>query len=425
MPEPRGIPSLRAFLDSLQAARHSEYAARAASRVAHEAAFSEMQAHILELYDQVEAPHSFVDESGAIFDCIPIEQQPSLRGSAEQVPTAPDLPPLGPEPPPDAAATRGGQDERSDIQAGLPLSSDRTDWYGNVMQCPEGTIPMRRVTLEDLTRFETLQDYFRKGPREVGRPPRAAEPATVPATHRWAHAYQNVDNGGGHSFLNLWRPAIGANQIFSLSQHWYVGGSGANLQTIECGWQVYPAFYGDAEPHLFTYWTADNYNLTGCYNLTCQAFIQTSSSFAPGMTVGPISVSGGPQYRIELAYWLTGGRWWLYYNGTQGSNAIGYYPVTLYQGGALATHATEIDYGGETVGTTSFPPMGSGAFANQGWQRAAYQRTIGYWPPPGGTMINASLTPSQAWPNCYTAEVVLYGDPWYETVWFGGPGGSC
>ena len=73
MPEPRGIPSLRAFLDSLQSARHSEYAARAANRVAHEAAFSEMQAHILELYEQVEAPHSFVDESGAIFDCIPIE----------------------------------------------------------------------------------------------------------------------------------------------------------------------------------------------------------------------------------------------------------------------------------------------------------------------------------------------------------------
>jgi hypothetical protein len=64
MPEPRGIPSLRAFLDSLQSAQHSEYAARAANRVAHEAAFSEMQAHILELYEQVEAPHSFVDESG-------------------------------------------------------------------------------------------------------------------------------------------------------------------------------------------------------------------------------------------------------------------------------------------------------------------------------------------------------------------------
>jgi Neprosin/Neprosin activation peptide len=417
MPEPRGISSLNAFLDSLQSAGHSEYAARAASRVAHEEAFSDMKAHILGLYENVEAPHSFVDETGAIFDCIPIERQPSLRGSSERIPTAPDLPP--------AAGTGGDQDEQSDTLIGSPLGPDRKDWHGNVMDCPEGTIPMRRVTLEDLTRFGTLQDFLRKGPRGAGRPPRASEPSTVPATHRWAHAYQNVDNGGGHSFLNLWRPAIGANQIFSLSQHWYVGGSGPSLQTIECGWQVYPALYGDAQPHLFTYWTADNYGSTGCYNLSCNAFVQTSSSFAPGMTVGPISVTGGPQYSMELAYWHTGGRWWLYYQGTQGSNAIGYYPDSLYQGGALAAHATEIDYGGETVGTTSFPPMGSGAFANQGWQKAAYQRTIGYWPPLGGAMINANLTPSQGWPSCYTAEVVLYAAPWYETLWYGGPGGIC
>jgi hypothetical protein len=294
------------------------------------------------------------------------------------------------------------------------------------MNCPEGTVPVRRVTLEDLTRFDTLQDFFSKGPQGAGRrPPRTSEPRTVAVTHRWAHAYQNVTNGGGHSFLNIWRPAIGANQVFSLSQHWYVGGSGANLQTLECGWQVYPKLYNDSQPHLFTYWTADNYKNTGCYNLSCGAFVQTSSSFAPGMVVGPISVTNGPQYVMELAYWHTGGRWWLYYNGTQGTNAIGYYPDSLYGGGALATQAAEIDFGGETTGTTSFPPMGSGAFANQGWQKAAYQRTIGYWPPAGGAMVNANLTASAGWPNCYTADVVFYGAPWLESLWYGGPGGSC
>jgi Neprosin len=425
MPDPTGFPSLNAFIESLQSASHAEFAPRAESRVAHEDAFSEMRAHILGLYEGVEAPHSFMDETGAVFDCIPVEQQPSLRGSAEGVPMAPDLPPLTPDLQRGTAAGEGDQDERRDNLADTTLTLERRDAYGNVMYCPEGTIPMRRVTLEDLTRFETLQDFFAKAPHGVARPPRMTEPATVTPTHRWAHAYQFVDNGGGHSYLNIWQPAIGANQVFSLSQHWYTAGSGVGLQTIECGWQVYPALYGDGRPHLFTYWTADGYNSTGCYNLTCSAFVQTSSTFAPGMAVGPISVSGGPQYRMELAYWLTGGRWWLYYNGTSGSNAIGYYPVALYRGGPLASKATEIDYGGETVGTTSFPPMGSGAFANQGWQRAAYQRTIGYWPPIGGAMINASLTPVQGWPSCYTAEVIMYAAPWYETLWFGGPGGTC
>jgi hypothetical protein len=422
--EPKGIPSLRSFLAALEPAEHQEFAVRPASRVANEDAFADMKSHILGLYENVEAAHSFVDETGAVFDCIPIEQQPALRGSSEGVPKAPDLPPIEPA---DAAETTAlaEQDERRPGIAGSPLGAHRKDMFGNAMHCPQGTIPMRRVTLEDLTRFPTLQAFMRKGPGGAGRPPRAVEPATVPATHRWAHAYQNVNNGGGHSYLNIWRPSIGADQVFSLSQHWYVGGGGANLQTAECGWQVYPALYGDAQPHLFCYWTADAYTNTGCYNLSCSAFVQTSSSFAPGMALGPVSVDGGQQYEIELAYWHANGRWWLYFNGTQASNIIGYYPDTLYGTGALQTSAAEIDYGGETVGTTTFPPMGSGAFADRGWQHAAYQRTVGYWPPLGGAMINANLTPAVEWPGCYTSVVDLYAAPWYETEWFGGPGGNC
>jgi len=415
MADPKGFSSLRAYVDSLQPITHSAFAAKAESKVAHEDAFAEMKAHIVKLYENTEAAHSFMDETGAIYDCIPVEQQPALRGTNEGVPKAPDLP----------HHETGGDDERKDSLITTPLGADKKDHHGNAKHCPAGTVPMRRVTLEDLTRFPTLRDFFRKGPRGAGRPPRAVEPPTVPATHRWAHAYQNVNNGGGHSFLNLWDPPIGANQIFSLSQHWYVGGSGGNLQTVECGWQVYPGLYGDARAHLFTYFTADDYQTTGCYNLSCGAFVQTSSSFAPGMALGSVSVIGGPQYIMELAVWHTGGRWWIYYNGTAGTNTIGYYPDSLFRSGALTHNATEIDYGGETVGTTSFPQMGSGRFAAEGWQHAAYQRTIGYYPPTGGAMVNGNLTPSASWPGCYTAEVVLYAPSWSETLWYGGPGGSC
>src|SRR5512135_1595081 len=174
MPDPRGIPSLNAFIDSLESAQHGDYAARSDSRVAHEAAFSEMRSYILELYRDVSASHSFMDEYGGIFDCIPIEQQPALRGSTESIPEAPDLP----------TVPSGDEVDQRDYARGSPLSPDRTDSYGNAMNCPDGTIPVRRVTLEDLTRFETLRDFFRKGPRGASRrPPREAEPATVPVTH--------------------------------------------------------------------------------------------------------------------------------------------------------------------------------------------------------------------------------------------------
>jgi hypothetical protein len=419
MADPKGIPSLKAFVDSIDSAKHGNFLARAESKVAHEDAFADMRAHILKLYDKTESPNSFMDGTGAIFDCIPIEQQPALKGSSEPVPKAPDLPQV------EAAGRPQVAEERKASLISSPFGPDRTDWHGNAIFCQPGTIPMRRVTLETLTRFGTLKDFFQKGPRGAGRPPRASEPATVPATHRWAHAFQSVPNAGGHSYLNLWDPTIiGPNQVFSLSQHWYVGGNGANLQTAECGWQVYPSMYGDAKAHFFIYWTADGYNATGCYNLTCSAFVQTGQDYTPGMVLTPTSVSSGPQYELELAYLHTGGRWWIYVNGTSGANAIGYYPDTIYNGGALATNAAEIDYGGEVVGTTTFPPMGSGAFANAGSQQAAYHRTIGYWPTDGGGMVNASLTPSQQWPNCYTAQVNLYGSPWFETLWYGGPGGG-
>src|SRR5262249_4885424 len=92
MADPKGFASLKAYLESLQVANHASFAARADSRVAHEDAFADMKAHIERLYANTEATHSFMDETGAIFDCIPIEQQPALRGSREGVPKAPNLP---------------------------------------------------------------------------------------------------------------------------------------------------------------------------------------------------------------------------------------------------------------------------------------------------------------------------------------------
>jgi len=75
MPGPKGFDSLRAHVDALDSAKYSEYAAKSESKVVHEDAFREMKAHLLKIYDRVEAPHSFMDETGAIFDCVPVEQQ--------------------------------------------------------------------------------------------------------------------------------------------------------------------------------------------------------------------------------------------------------------------------------------------------------------------------------------------------------------
>jgi hypothetical protein len=405
-----GFPTFSKFLEAVTATEHAGIAARPGTRVGEAAEFDAMKQHILGLYEGVDVQHSFIDDSGQVFDCMPIEQQPSLKGHSGPVPDAPDVP----------AASGAGHDPVDVLKIEPQLRAGRVDRFGHAMTCPPGTIPMRRVTLDELTRYEKLDDFFQKTPFGAGQHPRLGTAGITAGVHKWAHAYEVVNNLGGHSDLNLWDPAVGS-QVFSLSQHWYAGGS--PVQTVELGWQVYPAKYGTTLPCLFIYWTADGYNKTGNYNLDRPAFVQTNRNWTLGGTLGPLSVPGGTQYELSYAAYLSGGHWWIYLGGTAGSNAIGYYPASQYGSGPLATNALDIDYGGEVVDVTAWPPMGSGAFAAAWWQHAAYQRDVDCYPTTGGARP-ASLTPAQASANCFTVSVGSAAAPWNEYFFFGGPGGT-
>ncbi|ACK50063.1 protein of unknown function DUF239 [Methylocella silvestris BL2] len=413
---PQSLQPFAEFIGGIAASQTGAAASTTPAVASARSAPTQAQSYLASLYASVDAKavkHSFVDANDTAFDCIPIMQQPALQGSKEPLPTPPDIP-KGIS----RAASADGQAKATN------LSAAETDRFGNAMACAEGAIPMARVTPEQIGRFASLQEFFRKSPDGAGLPQRAANrQAPVPATHRYAHAYQEVNNVGGHSLLNLWKPAVAASQIFSLSQHWYVGGNGAGLQTAETGWQVYPKFYNTPKPVFFIYWTADGYTNTGCYNLTCAAFVQTNNSWAVGGALKPWSTSPKKQVVLELSYFLFQGRWWLYVNGTAAANAIGYYPATLYKGGAMSVGAQEIDYGGEVVGTKSWPPMGSGKFASLGFGKAAYQSDIYYFPPAGAN-VPANLTVSQDWPWAYTGSFSYLNSPNFSTLFFGGPGGK-
>lgn len=403
-------------------------------RVADDEAFGEMQAYVTDLHRGVEAVHSFEDAAGSVFDCVPIEHQPSLSGQTGPLPQPPDLRPV-----------MRGEPPRAGSPAVRPEAEEPPrDRHGNVMQAPPGTIPLRRVTLGELVRFRTLSDFSRKepGPRAGrGEPPaspaatrtrtRARAKPSAPSTdtgqnHRYAYTHQTVDAIGAHNALSVYSPVVGATQIFSLAQHWYTAGTGTGHQTLEVGWQVYPTKYGHAQPVLFIFWTADNYATTGAYNLDQPGFVQTNSAWTIGGALSPSSVQGGQQMEIEVAVYLFAGNWWIYLGGLAAANAVGYYPTSLYSGGAMATKATEILFGGETVCKSgSWPGMGSGAMASAGWRQAAYQRDIFYFPAGGGSAW-ASLTPEQPSPGCYTLALGSSPSPWNIYFFFGGPGaGNC
>lgn len=227
---PATFVSFDEFVKGVSAASFESYALRKDAGVKRVENFDEMRRHILSMYEGVTVAHSFiVDEQ--YFDCIPIEQQPSVRSlGLKQVVVAPPAPSV--EPGEKSRTPEGGGAQ------GLPslLTLGLVDTFGNAVSCEEGTIPMRRITLKETSRFETLEKFFHKTPwGKVGQLLSDGEALTtdppVPA-HRYAHAAQTVKNYGGNSWLNLWSPSINGNasQIFSLSQHWYYGGRGRHCR---------------------------------------------------------------------------------------------------------------------------------------------------------------------------------------------------
>ncbi|EDR02747.1 uncharacterized protein LACBIDRAFT_307948 [Laccaria bicolor S238N-H82] len=397
------------------------------SAVDDEQSFAQIKAHILDMYSGVgNVAHSFLHD-GRYADCIDINRQPSLADRL--LATAPEAPP---SPPP---VSSSGGPKGSGTPAVSPLTQNLKDPFGNDISCPDGTIPFARLTLERITTYPTLTAFFAKSTNGAGqalsargveelesRGPSAQEP------HLYAYSYQPVTNYGGHSWLNLWSP-VGD---FSISQQWYVGGSGASTQTVEGGWIVYPQKFS-AQAVLFIFYTPDDYS-TGCYNLECKGFVQINNNWQLGGTFGQYSVTGGVQKGVDLQWYFYQGNWWLYLRGAGAYDAVGYYPGSIYNGGQLTKSAQLIEYGGEVLRFTTavaWPQMGSGMFPDKGFEQAAYQNAIFYSPPD----VNGSASPT-VWSDltkavigsrsCWDINITesAQGGDWGTFFFFGGPGGD-
>jgi Neprosin/Neprosin activation peptide len=411
MQTPKIVP-FKEFIRDLQTVHHEYFVKVSQTKNKSVTRFEEMREHLLNYYNHLDVKHSFTDPDGQVWDCIPIDQQPSLKKSGKPIAQPVSIP--GPK-----------KNKLENDQPQSFLTKGLIDDEGNAVNCPKGYVPLRRITLNEITRFETLNDFFRKAPgkkRYKTVDDLLVQQLEEQSIHKYAHAYQIIDNIGGHSFINIWQPKISDDQVFSLCQHWYTAGPYDQIQTVEAGWQVFPKKYSSLKPCLFIYWTADGYNNTGSYNNEDHKFVQTNESWALGGPLPETSATGGEQAEIEIAWYLNDGNWWLYINGTTIENAVGYYPTSLYGNGPMKDFATEIDYGGEVVGSASWPQMGSGQFAATGYQQAAYQRNIFYYTSDGRNP-DAELSPSQESSNCFT---ISTGESpqWNSFFYFGGPGGN-
>ena len=385
-------------------------------RIANDKERRRMEKYLAEYVRKEDIVKTLELPSGEVVDCVDLFKQPALRspgmkGHKVQLRPRSEARKVAQE---DRSTSPNDIDPVSDVKPALLVQE-----YAKGPVCPERSVPIRRLTMETLKNFRTLDEFFRKNPPHLVDGPNNE--------HQYAHAARTVNNWGAQSILNVWSPYTEQTSEFSLSQIWVVRGSGSNRETVEVGWQKYRDLYGDYRPRLFIYFTPDNYGSGGCYNLTCGAFVQVSNSVYIGGGFTNISEHPHPstawEFRIRWQKDGTNGHWWLKYGDTW----VGYYPRSRFDSNGLRDRADRVDFGGEIIdnqpgGRHTRTDMGSGHFPGDGFGYAAYQRQVRYIDTSNVWGTYPSLTASRTDSDCYDITVSSSSGDWERYFYFGGPG---
>ncbi|CAJ1972757.1 unnamed protein product [Sphenostylis stenocarpa] len=375
-------------------------------------------------------------EDGDVIDCIDINKQPAfdhpaLKGhKIQMVPTynsAKEDITVG------TRATRNRNNSRSgkvmnerDEELSLIVTSQVWQKSG---KCPEGTIPVRRIRKRELLKAHSVEDYGRKKPsfshhHHDGQLNKNLDSFVQLKNHSKAIlltvGYRYL---GGKADLRVCNPFVEKDDEYSTSQVALLTGPYNDFECVESGWAVNPSVYGDRQTRLFVYWTADGSMKTGCFDLTCPGFIQTSNEIALGAAIHPISLPGGLPYVITIYIYKDPytNNWWVQYGE---KTNIGYWPPELFE--RLCHNAQSVEWGGEvyssTIGHTphTATQMGNGQFASALSFSSAITRMRIH--------DNSEALKIPEWASGYSDEYNCY-DVWYMSdytddpqFYYGGPG---
>ncbi|CAK9310323.1 unnamed protein product [Citrullus colocynthis] len=373
----------------------------------------EAQSHLKKLNKP--AVKSIKSPDGDIIDCVHMAHQPAFDHPLLRNHTIQMKPNFHPE----------GILRDSKLSTKASKSEAITQLWHLKGSCPKGTIPIRRTKKEDILRANSVKSYGKKKPHATVKPTSIDIDLNGQNGHQ--HAIIYVEGGqyyGAKATINVWSPKIQQTNEFSLSQIWILGGTfGEDLNSIEAGWQVSPDLYGDNNTRLFTYWTSDAYQATGCYNLLCSGFVQINNEIAMGASIFPISSYRGSQYDISLLIWKDPkeGNWWMQFGNKY---VLGYWPAFLFS--YLTDSASMIEWGGEVVNSESdgqhtSTQMGSGHFPGEGFGKAGYFRNIQIVGESNSLRAPEDIGTFTEQPSCYDVQNGK-SDDWGNYFFYGGPG---
>ncbi|XP_077214147.1 protein neprosin-like [Tasmannia lanceolata] len=351
------------------------------------------------------------DGYGQIFSCVDIEKQPAfdhplLMNHKIQ---------MGPGSLPKVIKDKKASSLGVSLKIGLKDGG-----------CPLGTVPIRRITKEELKRAKSSPNF------EKGYPSNAQDPSNDQAKFHFALQSKDKDGDavfGSRAVLNTWQPNILGNQSSSSLVILRDASPPEQTRSIHAGWVVSSALYHNFLPHLSTAWTNDNHQKTGCYDVLCPGFVQISRDLPLGIGVSPTSIYDGTQYYIILTVYKDplSEAWWLLYGDEK--KKVGYWPKVLFNS-TFADHADVVQWGGivYNAGVLPWPEMGSGhnAKINTEYRKDCYIGGMNLIGKDGDVHPVTMDTPRR----------IITSSPCYEfyfgfrvpgvnyAVLFGGPGGN-
>ncbi|KAK2377962.1 hypothetical protein QL285_078577 [Trifolium repens] len=221
-----------------------------------------------------------ITNSGHIVDCVDINNQPAFDHFLLK----------------NHKLQRKPNFESNINETSIKSSPNLIYWLENV-RCPKGTVPIQRITKDDLIRGKSVfndHNLSQKG-------------STVHEAYVLNAVLENIHAIKGTT--SIYNPKVDNGQ--SSAGHLYV-------QTA----------YNDATNKIVVGWHSDNFKSIGCYNMLCKGFVQTDRSYYLGSRIRRTSTYGGEM--IEMPISLHKDRashnWWL----TVADKIIGYFPAALF-----------------------------------------------------------------------------------------------
>ncbi|CAN4077755.1 unnamed protein product [Withania somnifera] len=290
--------------------------------------------------------------------------------------------------------------------------------------CPSGTVPIKRITKDDLIRHKLMP-----------LPENVIFDAQFPHTNNNSEPKERYMSSKGYKVATARTPSDpfikygGAGMVTSLYNPHVKGQQHsacrlkiqAESDIIQVGWRVDPLLYGDTKTRLFVHFQAGKIH---CFNTLCPGFIQVSTEIPPDISYEDhVSQRGGKIWEdtMYIERDLVNGNWWLLMEDDY--TQVGFWPQNLFTG--LAGFATTVSWGGVAYSPPNVakPPMGSSFFPIKNSGYDAYCKKIATLNVRGQTIaVDKTITHvdnpimynvlfERLWVGSKSSLYVLYGGP--------------